>query len=479
MPRDQIPPSLQENILAALLFDEKAGAAISAQVTAAHFDENYREIAERALWYRRKYSRAPGLTHLDDLFGKLLQPGRAPRIRRLVFELADHAEKINGDYVVASTQEFVREQTIKQALVNANSRYEMGGENLADDVEGILSSALRFRTQTLDAGTFLNDSSRSLKFLERKTGGISWGIDTFEDMGLRLHPGEQTLFIAPKNGGKSWCCVHLGATALLQRFRVLHISLEMSEAEIIGRYYQRLWAAGSSDKKYDKTILEFDRLNRLSGLKTRRGLMPRWNFAERGAKTELLKRIKQWGTRLDRLVVKDFSSGKLKMSQLEGYLDYLEMQHKFIPDLIIIDYPDLMEQDSKDLRISLGRTFVNLRGIAGERNAALFTPTQGGRDTINAKFVTSKNVAEDISKVFTADIVLTYQRTEDEEDIGTARLKLAHARGIRAGGEVLITQSYATGQFCLQSTFMQKVYWDKIAKITGSSTRTRDEDYDD
>jgi hypothetical protein len=480
LPRDAAPVSLQENIVAALLFDDRAGAAISAQVKPALFDENYREIAERALWYRRKYNRAPGLAHLDDLFGKLLQPGRAPRLRRLVFELAEHSRNINGDYVVASTQEFIREQTIKQALVNANSRYEMGGENLADDVEGILSAALRFRSQTLEAGTFLNDAGRSLKFLDRKENGIPFGINVFDPFGLALYPGEQTLFIAPPKSGKSWFCVHVGAIALLLRYRVLHIALEMGEPQVAGRYYQRFWTAGARPTPYNKTILEFERIGRggnekrFIGLKTRKGLMPRWSFSERGSKTELLKRIKQWGTKLDRLVIKAFPSGYLTMSMLEGYLDYLEMQHKFIPNLLIIDYPDLMAQDSDNFRISISRTFVNLRGLCGKRGIALFTPTQGNRGAMNSKRTRSGDVSEDISKVFTADNVITYQRTDDEKMYGLARLLLENARDVADGAEALITQSYATGQFCLESTLMNaKVYWESLAEVTGEAERQR------
>lgn len=476
MPREELPPvSLQENILAALLFDERAGAAISAQVTPSHFDENYREIAEKSLAYRRKYSRAPGLTHLDDLFGKLLSPGRAPRLRRVVFELAELAKNINGDYVVASTQDFIREQNIKGALVSANSRYEMGGEDRANDVENILSAALRFRTQTLDAGTFLGDRAKAARLFERKENGIPFGIDVFKDIGLTLNPGEQTLFIAPKGSGKSWFCVHVGVMALLLRYRILHVSLEMSELKVMQRYYQRLWTAGVRANSYVRTMLEFDRRTKeLSGLRTRKNLVPRWNFAEAGAKLQLDKRIKQWGSKLDRLVVKFFPSGQLTMSQLEGYLDYLELQHKFIPNLLIIDYPDLMKQDSRDLRVSIGRTFVDLRGVAGDRGMALLTPTQGNRGAIGAKRTRSTDVSEDISKVFTADNVITLQRTEEEKAYGLARLLLENARDISDGLEVLITQSYATGQFCLQSTMMEaKVYWDSLAELTGEASRRR------
>lgn len=466
MPRDEIPTSLQESILAALLFNEKAGTAVAAQVVPGLFDETYREIAEKALAYRRRYNRPPGLTHLDDLFGKLLSPGRAPRLRRLVFDLAELAEGLNGDYVVARTQEFVREQKLKAALVEANSRYEQGGEGRAEEVENILSSALRYRTTTLGAGTFLNDTSRSLKFFDRNATGISFGIPVFDQMGLVLAPKEQTLLIAPKGGGKSWACVHVGVQGLLERHRVLHISNEMDEPYVTARYYQRLFAAARRPDKFDKTLLEFDRLGRLSGFRTRRAT-PRWDFSAPSAKRELLKKLKPWGTRLGRLVVKYFPSGSLTMTQLEGYLDYLEAQHKFVPTLLIVDYPDLMAQDTKDLRISLGRTFVNLRGIAGDRNMALFTPTQGGRQIIGAKRTRSKDVSEDISKVFTADTTITYQRTEAEQRVGLARLSVEHSRGTSDGISVIITQAYTTGQWVLQSSLMQEAYWNRMREITG------------
>jgi len=198
-------------------------------------------------------------------------------------------------------------------------------------------------------------------------------------------------------------------------------------------------------------------------------LLPKWNFSQPAAKVELLKRIKQWGTKLDRLVVKSFHSGQLTMSQLEGFIDYLALQHKFYPNLLIVDYPDLMYQDTKDLRVSLGRTFVNLRGLAGKHNMALFTPTQGGRATIGAKYTRSGGVSEDISKVFTADNVLTFQRTEAEKELGLGRVIIEHARDVADGTEILLTQAYALGQWAIDSARMQKEYWEKMARETGES----------
>ena len=100
--------------------------------------------------------------------------------------------------------------------------------------------------------------------------------------------------------------------------------------------------------------------------------------------------------------------------------------------------------------------------MASERNFALVAPTQGSRSTIGAKRVRSKDVAEDISKVNTADQTLTYSQTEAEKRLGLARLFVGHARGMEDGQEVVITQAYAIGQFVLESEFMSSAYWEKM-----------------
>ncbi len=461
MAEDALPPSLQESVLAALVFDTKFGAAIAAQVLPRHFDDVYREIAERVLDYRRQFGRPPGRAHLDDLFARALAEGRTPRLRRILFGLAALAEGLNGEYVLSRTEEFVRQQQLKAALIEANSRFEQGGEGMAVEVESILSGALRYRTQTLDAGTFLNDPGRSLKFLESQAAGISLGIPQFDQMGLTLRPKEMFLYIGPKGSGKSMSCVHVGVQAMMQRQKVLHLSLEWPEERVAARYYQRLFAASTRPDKFQRSTLEFDNLGRLSGFHTR-WVTPKWSFSDSEARRELIRKLKPWGTRLGRIVIKYYPSGSLTIQQLEGYLDFLEMQHCFIPTVLIVDYPDLMTQDSKNLRISLGRTFVDLRGIAGKRNLALFIPTQGNRSVLNAKKVRSSDVSEDISKVFTADNVITYQRTPAEKRMGLARLVVEHARDVADGTTIVLTQSYATGQYVLSSAFMQPAYWEAL-----------------
>ena len=466
---EQLTESLQEALLAVLAFDQKHGALIAAQVNPENFDGLYHEIASAVFSYRKRYNKPPGRAHLEDLFARAkLDPGdrKTHALRRTLINLAAQAENVNAEYVVSRAQDFVRSQKLKTALLEANERYMQGGDDAVSEVENILHGALRFRQTTLDAGTFLNQVDKSSVFQSREDSTYLLNIPELDRYGIGPTPKRMLLYIAPKNTGKSWFCVHVGRQCLLQKARVLHVTLEMGEMEVLDRLYQSFFGIASRSEPFIKSVFEFDELNRLTGFKSRKS-KPRLDFGDPSIKKILRGKVQHWGTRLSRLVIKEFPSGTLTINQLRGFLDYLELTQKFIPNVLIVDYPDLGKIAGSDYRLSLGQFFVDLRGLAVERNMALVTPTQAGRSSIGAKRVDSTNVTEDISKVFTADTVLTYSQTEQEAARGLGRLLVNHARNAPRGMQVLLSQAYSIGQYVLQSASLNNSYWEKLKELSG------------
>lgn len=466
---ERLTESLQESVLAVLAFDDKMGGLIAAQVQPENFDGIYHEVAQAVIAYRRKYTKAPGRTHLEDLFSRAkLDPSdrKTHALRRTLINLSQLAEGINAAYVASRAQDFVREQRLKTALLAANERYAQGGDGTVEDTEALLNAALRFRQQTMDAGTFLSEVEKSSAFSPRDELLYPLNIPEFDNLGIGLVQKRMWLYIGPKNTGKSWACVHVGRQGLVNKQRVLHISLEMDEPEVLDRYYQSLFGLATRPDSFNRASLEFDELDRLTGFKVRKA-KPKMDFRDPGVKRFLRTKMKTWGTRLNRLVIKAFPSGTLTMAQLRGYLDYLELTHHFIPTVLIVDYPDLFKLSTREFRLDLGRVFVDLRGLLGERNMAGFMPTQSGRDTIGAARNSSKNVTEDISKVFTADTVTSYSQTVAEYERGLARLTVDHARHAPRGTQILLAQSYSTGQYVLQSARMTQAYWQQLKDVAG------------
>jgi len=159
------------------------------------------------------------------------------------------------------------------------------------------------------------------------------------------------------------------------------------------------------------------------------------------------------------LVIRQFPTGALTVRELKAYLDSLEMSQRIVPDLLLVDYADLMSVGTRDYRHELSTLYKDLRGLAVERNIAVATASQANRESSGKKFITGRGVAEDFSKIATADVVITYNRTEAEMRLGTARLYVDKGRNEEDKFSVLIAQNYKTGQFCLGSTRMMDRYW--------------------
>ena len=478
---EQLTESLQEALLAVLAFDQKHGALIAAQVNPENFDGLYHEIASAVFSYRKRYNKPPGRAHLEDLFARAkLDPGdrKTHALRRTLINLAAQAENVNAEYVVSRAQDFVRSQKLKTALLEANERYMQGGDDAVSEVENILHGALRFRQTTLDAGTFLNDAGRALDFMSKQEEFYSLGIPQLDRISVGLAKKQLLLYVAGKGTGKSWLSVHVGRQGLLQKARVVHVSLEMDESRILARYYQSFFGLATRPDRYTKVTFELDELERLTGFKIRKA-KPKLDFTDPSFGKILKKKVGHWGTRFNRLIIKEFSSGTLTIKQLRGYLDYLEMTHGFVPNVLIVDYPDLFNIPTKDFRLALGRVFVDLRGLAGERNMALVAPTQGGRASIGAKRVSSTHVSEDVSKLFTADTVLAFSQTTAEARLGLGRLSVEHARNAPKGAMVLLSQAFAVGQYVLASAQLNSAYWDRLDAVGGSDDAPREEGSND
>jgi hypothetical protein len=162
----------------------------------------------------------------------------------------------------------------------------------------------------------------------------------------------------------------------------------------------------------------------------------------------------------------------------EAYLDGLERLHKFVPDVVIIDYPDLMELKGNDQRIAIGNNNKMLRGIAVKRNHAQLVLSQSNRESAKSKLVDTTHASEDWSKIATADQVFTYSQTPAEKKLGLGRLFAAKTRDEEGSFVTLMTQAYGMGQFCIDSCFLSSEYWDYLE--TGNRKRGRyDEDDED
>lgn len=469
--------SLQESLLTLLAFDVTHGRQIIGQLELKHFDQPYRNIADRLIDYRTRFGNPPGVAHLDDLFDTMLESGdQANRqlTRTLLEGMLNQSRHLNPEWVASRVTQFIRRQTLKDALVRAGTRIGQGDDEADDETERILNEALKLRIERFHIGTRLGDRDKALAFLDDPDEVFPIGIPELDR--LEIGPTRKQLMVyqAPRKRGKTWAMIHIGKYGIARGDRVLHISLEMGEKQITMRYFMSLFRMGNPNRTLE-TRLGLDEFGHIIDLQ-RVALLPKLNRKDPRIRQILDQRITESGTRFNNLIVRHFPSGSLTIGALESYLDYLESKEGFVPSILIVDYPQIMKQDAKNYRISIGQTYVNLRRVCEERNMAGVAPAQSNREGTFAKETDETHIGEDISIINTADLALAYSQTKAEKKLGLGRLTVTNARYAEDGFSVLLSQNYAQGQFCVASGRITDRYEETLRTYTeGSDTYNPDD----
>lgn len=460
MIQEKLSGTIQENILTLLCFSDDYCKTIRYAVTPNLFSSAvYREVAEHAIDFIDQFGAAIK-EHLADSLENILTGSdkrKATSYQRLLENLFSAKDSVNGDYVVSQLHRFVRQQGLKSAVIRAVESLEAGQ---VEQAELEIQKGLANQAFSFELGTQFQNPGEVLKFMDITEQGILTGIHELDRRDICPRPGEMFLFIAPAKKGKSWALISLGKRALMQRKKVLHITLEMSEQRVAQRYLQAFFSVSKRDPKVRVPVFSKDERGILIDIDHEE--TKHLTLADPNIRTTLSKKIKKEFSRRPPLIIKQFPTGSLTVPALEAYLDGLERFHKIIPDMIVLDYPDLMEIDGNDVRVSTGKLYKELRGLAVSHNLALVAASQGNRSSSTAKMVTDAMVAEDYSKIATADNVITYSQTPQEHKLGLARLFVSNGRNDEDKFVVLISQSYATGQFCLDSALMNSDYEAKL-----------------
>ena len=478
--KEKLTGTLQENLLTLLAHDDSAGKIVAGMVSVELFEGEYRVVAERAIDYWQRHGQAPKV-HASDLVADILEDRnnrKAKTYQRILLAMLQLYEGINTEYVLSQLRTFSRMQHFKSAILDAAEKLNRDGHSAVEAVEEIFADVLRVREVSFEKGMTLLEHDKMLANLQNRVTEFTTGIKQLDSKGIVPQRGTAMLFLGATGRGKTWWLVNLGKSAILQRKRVLHISLEMSEEQVAQRYYQALYAATKRPEEEVKlTQFEFDRFDRLESVTQEDHDAPFALMADNASK-ELSQRAKVFGKRLANVIIKRFPPRMLTTNGLRAFLDNLEIVEGFIPDLLILDYIGIMKTDADNHRITLGRAFEEFRAICVERNVAGATASQISREGANAAKANTTHVSEDWSLIGTADIALTLSATDAEFNHGLARLSVDKARDERDKFSLLITQNYSTGQFCLDSIFMRDRYSELLEQLPENDTTDQADLYD-
>lgn len=156
-----------------------------------------------------------------------------------------------------------------------------------------------------------------------------------------------------------------------------------------------------------------------------------------------------------RFKLSSHANGTLSVKEMYSLLDLWERQDDFTPDLIIVDYADLLVAETREFRHAQNEIWKGLRGLSQAKHCLVVTATQADAKSYEQERLKLSNFSEDKRKY--AHVTAIYGLNQDpqgrEKELGIMRINelVVREAEFSVNREVFVLQNLNTGQPFLTS----------------------------
>jgi KaiC/GvpD/RAD55 family RecA-like ATPase len=366
------------------------------------FDVELRHTVDFIIHYYSSYNELPSISQIN-----------AEADDNIIFE-EQQLSPSKIEYTIDEIEQFCRRKAIEFAVLASPKLIEQGDyQGVERDIKEAITLSIH-KSMGLD---YFSDPTERIKRMLTEQQRTTTGWTEVDDMlaGGILRQ-EMVLFSANSGGGKSIIMLNLGVNMAEQGFDVLYVSLELSENVI--------------SQRMDAMI---------SGIPT-----AMW----KNKTDEIIQTIDNKSNNMGKFIIKNMPAGTTS-AQIESYLKDYELRFGKMPDVLIIDYLDIMgakEKISAD-NVSEKDKMVaeQIRNLAVQYDMFLLTASQQNRGAITATEVNMSHIAGGMTKINTTDVYISIILTDElrrDDKIVFHFLKTRNSDGV--GNSVVLGWDAAT-----------------------------------
>lgn len=459
MKREKLNVLNEKDLILGLITSDKFCKEVAPILNPRHLEIDYVRIV--STWvkdYVNKFGLAPKKdilklyrAHVEEISDESLQDNILTFIEKVARDF-DNQKTFNAEYAIQQAIQYLKSRSLKNFSEDIDSYLTIGEIGKA---EALITKYRKVEKESGEGVSILDDSEIVLNaFIEEQDKLFSLGGDYGRLVG-DIHREDFIAFLAPMKAGKTFQLIDCGIEALKNGLNVVFYSLEMSRTNMIKRIWKAL--SGQVTEDMEVKIPYFVEDGNKYVIETKTTLKKASSVFEVEKKQKSLKRIFRGGS------FKVFAEPaySLTVESLETKLDDL-VHDGFIPDVIIIDYADIMMPSDKnsELRNQLDGIWKRLRAMAQKRKAVVFTASQTNRGAISRE-VEAEDVAEDIRKLAHVTSMVSISKTKFCKEHSIAIYsQLAVREGEPEMRKVIATQCLALGRPVLDSHWKDDVILD-------------------
>jgi replicative DNA helicase len=405
----QFSENIQRGILYLLKSDRDFYLQIVNLVKPEYFEfPSHSKIYTLVRDHYEKYKRLPS----DDFILQEVKSNKSER--ESLHDYSDELQYINRldtsaiegeDYYLDLIETFAKREAMKDAIKQSLLLIK---EDRMEETETLVRKALTV-SRSVDVGqkyfSDINDRWDRTYNAEAKDKYKTLLPSLNHSLEGGLGEKELAMVIAPPGVGKSLWLVNQAVQSMIEGRKVLYVSLEMSEDKIAQRF--------------DSVV----------------SLIPQGHLKDGSAQLKVSERLSIFQSNFpeSRLVIKEFPTGTANVNGLRALLVQLKNYEDFTPDVIIVDYLELLRpvRENQHEYQAQQRIAEELRGLAMETRVLLWTATQTNRQGRAVKVITDAELGDSYGKIRTCDFAVSLNQSEQEFDEGRMRAYVVKSRNGR------------------------------------------------
>lgn len=327
------------------------------------FDPTLRKSVEFLLSYYNRYRSIASCEQIEAETGTTLT------LRSLT--------KDQIEYCITEVAQFCKHAAIKKAIMDSVELYEKEDYG---KIEKNIRDAITLSVHKRAGIGLFEDVDMILNMLQQSPPIPTHYTEFDAILGGGLRRKEMLLFSANSGGGKSMVMANFGLNMLLfSNISVLYISLELPVEMISKRYLSMV-----------TDIKQIDIMNRTS---------------------QVSEMMRQSGHNLPfDMVVEKLPVGTTP-NEIRAFLKEFELRRQYTPDLIIVDYLDLMSPNEKVSADNVSekdkQVAEQFRQILDDYNMIGISASQQNRSAVTATDLNHSHIAGGITKINTTDIYVS------------------------------------------------------------------------
>jgi replicative DNA helicase len=406
---NQYGNAFQIKVLGALLTQRDFLLNIADSLDSEYFEsQSHKWIIEYIIKYYNQYHTYPTIETLSIEIKKIDNEILRISLTEALREAYKMVDVSDLEWVEREFSDFCKNQQMKKAIMTSVDLLNMGDY---DGIRSLINDAMKAGEDKNIGHMYDADVETRYRGDDRRAIPFPWQV--FNDLTQGGYgKGDLVLLFGNPGGGKSWGAIAMGAYAAALGFNVVHYTLELAEG-YVGKRYDAVFSG-----------IDVDKLDK-----------------HRDVVQEAIDQVK------GKIVIKEYAPKRASLDTIEAHLQQLEHQNEFIPDLIIIDYLDLLRtKGRKERKDEIDDVYTDAKGLAKERGIPIISPSQANRTGAEEGILQAKNAAGSYDKIMIGDIIISLARGRKEKVNGTGNWHFIKNRygadGLTFGSKINTANGY-------------------------------------